>query len=101
MKVIIRGTSAALRSWISFSLSGGVHGFLLAWLVIASAMQRWERPRSLYEMEIEPSEKHLVWYSLKTKLPDVSPAEGEDRRAPRAKRKLEQSLVAGKKHIDG
>jgi hypothetical protein len=46
----------------------------LAWI---SAAPRIHTP-STYDQLIRPQETHLVWYSFKRKLPDVSPA----RRAP-------------------
>ena len=93
---VVRGKPGRLRSSTAFGVSAAVHGVLLGWLVLATP---GEPPRkSIYDQEIRPHEEHLVWYNLRDRLPDVSPAPtGKDRRPPRAHKKFNQTLVAGKK----
>jgi len=76
-----------------------IHGSLLAWLVLAASTEPVERPRTIYEQEIQPYEKHVVfWYNLRDKLPDIKPAEaGKDEKPSRARVKFHQSIMAGKK----
>jgi len=72
-----------------------VHLWILAWVALAPALPR-ERLKSLYEREIEPYEKHIVWYKLSDRLPDVTPpAAKRDFRPLRAKAKFEQNIAAG------
>ena len=100
MRVVIRGKRGRLGTWGSFSFSGLVHGAILAWLAFGSASLPPEPRRSLYDMEIRPGEHHIVWYSLRNRLPDVTPAGPRDPRPPRARFKFSQTLVAGKKEDD-
>ena len=100
MRVVIRGKRGRLGTWGSFSFSGLVHGAILAWLAFGSASLPPEPRRSLYDMEIRPSEHRIVWYSLRNRLPDVTPAGPRDPRPPRARFKFSQTLVAGKKEDD-
>src|SRR5690349_5870565 len=99
VRIVIRGTAGRLRSAMSFGLSGAIHGSLLTWLVLAAAMPHvTERRLNLYDQEIRPYEKHIVWYNLRDKLPDVSPAAtGKVQRQPRSRRIFNQSIVAGEK----
>jgi len=88
-----------LRDSVPFSLSAFLHGLLLGCLVMAR-VQAPDDAGSAYDQEIRPYEKHLVWYSLKQKLPDVSPSSAkEDKRPLRARRKFQQNLVAGEKDL--
>lgn len=94
MNVRIRGKSDPLRSTMSFGVSGWVHGSILAWLALSPGQPRV--PRSLYEQEIQPHEKHLVWYSVRDRLPDIGPSSShKDIRPPRAREKFNQTIVAG------
>lgn len=97
-RLVIRGNSEQLRKASSFSASAAIHGSLLAWLVFSAATQTAPRPRTIYEQEIQPYEKHLVWYNLRDKLPDVKPAAtSRNKQPPRARVRFLQSIVAGKK----
>jgi TonB family protein len=100
MKVVIRGNRARLRSWGSFSFSGLIHGSILAWVAFGTVSGPPEPRRSLYDLEIRPSEHHIVWYSLRNRLPDVTPAGPRDPRPPRARFKFSQTLVAGHREDD-
>ncbi len=97
MKVVIRGTGARLRCWGSFSISGLIHGAILGWVAFGTAAAPPEPRRSLYDMEIRPSEHRIVWYSLRNRLPDVTAAGPRDPRPARARFKFSQTLVAGRK----
>jgi TonB family protein len=97
MKVVIRGSSARLRSWGSFSISGLVHGAILGWVAFGTVAAPPEPRRSLYDMEIRQSERRIVWYSLRNRLPDVTPVGTRTPRPPRARFKFSQTLVAGRK----
>ena len=82
---------------MAFAASASVHGVLLGWLVLATPGDPEPR-KSLYDQEIRPHEDHLVWYSLRDRLPDISPsAASKDRRPPRAHQRFQQTLVAGTK----
>jgi TonB family protein len=77
-----------------------VHLWILAWVALAPALPR-EPMKSLYEREIQPYEKHIVWYKLSDRLPDVTPpAAKRDVRPLRAKAKFEQNIAAGPKDTD-
>lgn len=88
-----------LRGSAPFSMSAFLHGLLLGCLVMAR-IQPAEDAGSPYDQEIRPYEKHLVWYNLKQKLPDVSPSKSKaDQRPLRARTKFQQNLVAGEKDL--
>lgn len=86
------------RRGISFSVSGCLHGAILAWVILSGAA-RPPRAKSIYDQEIRPHEKEIVWYSLRDKLPEIRPAETPlwDPRPPRARQKAPQTMVAGAK----
>jgi len=96
MKVIVRAKTGWLRRPISFTLSAWVHGGILAWVALGHTGSLRERPRTLYEQEIRPNEKRIIWYNLRDRLPDVAPTPARTAaRPPRALRKFEQTIVAG------
>ena len=81
-----------------FSLSAFVHGSLLGYLLV-SHVAPLTREGSVYDQEIRPYEKHLIWYNLKEKLPDVGASKAKDKRPLRAREKFKQSVVAGEKDL--
>jgi hypothetical protein len=94
MNLVYRGTTAGVRSPFSFTVSGCVHSGLLAWVILAG--QPLPKALSIYDQEIRPNEKKIVWYNLKEKLPEISPTETQaDARPPRARVKAPQTMVAG------
>jgi TonB family protein len=94
----IRGNSGELRSSMSFSVSGLVHGLILAWVALGHATEPRAPAKSIYDQEIRPNEKRIIWYHLRDRLPDVTPAvQKADPRPPRASRKFDQSIVSGPK----
>src|ERR1035441_212650 len=96
MRVVYRGTISRVRSSFSFGVSGCVHGCVLAWVILGGSVQPRERAQSLYDREIRPYEKKLVWYSLQEKLPEIAPADTQaGARAARARVKAPQTMVAG------
>src|ERR1017187_9983652 len=96
MRVVYRGKPGPVRSSFSFGLSGCVHGCVLAWVILGESGQPPERPQSIYDREIRPYEKRIVWYSLQEKLPEIAPADTRaDGRAARARAKAPQTMVAG------
>src|ERR1039457_5154588 len=96
MRVMVRGTIPRARSGLSFAVSGCVHGCVLAWLFWGGTGQPRARAQSIYDREIRPNEKRIVWYSLREKLPEIAPADTEaDARAARARVKAAQTMVAG------
>ncbi len=96
MKVAYRGTLPRLRSGFSFAVSGCVHGCVLAWVVLGGGGPPQPRAQSIYDQEIRPNEKQIVWYSLREKLPEIAPAETKpDARPARARVKAPQTMVAG------
>src|ERR1035438_7140387 len=96
MKVVYRGTTGRERSSFWFGVSGCVHGCVLAWVILGGSGQPRERAQSIYDREIRPYEKRIVWYSLQEKLPEIAPANTQaDARAARARVKAPQTMVAG------
>jgi TonB family protein len=71
-----------------------VHAGLLAWVAFSPATPG-DRARSLYDREIRPNEKKIVWYNLQEKVPEIGPADLADERPPRARVKAPVTMVAG------
>lgn len=95
-RLVIRGDPDRVRSSLSIGTSACLHGLLLSWLAVYAAVKPDAPAHSVYEQEIRPYEKHLVWYNLREKLPDVSPGRTVRRKElPRARLKFPQSVVAG------
>ncbi len=99
MRLRIRGDFDALRSSVSFSASGMIHGTLLALVVFGKGAPAPERRLSLYDEAIRGHEKEIVWYHAPDRLPDIRPANAPkaERRPLRAMRKSEQRIVAGER----
>src|ERR1039458_2979803 len=100
MRVMVRGTIPRARSGLSFAVSGCVHGCVLAWVIWGGTGQPRERAQSIYDREIRPNENRIVWYSLREKLPEITPADTEadarrSQRVPRARVKAVETMVAG------
>jgi len=96
MTVVYRGTITPVRSFFSFAVSCCVHGSVLAWVILGGPGRPEPRAKSIYDQEIRPNEKKIVWYSLQEKLPEIGPAEVQrDLRPPRARVKAPQTMVAG------
>src|ERR1017187_2297939 len=84
-----------MRSPWSFMGSICLHGWVLAWVALGTSLPL-ERRKSLYEREIQPNEKRIVWYKLSDRLPDVTPpAAKRDARPLRARKMFDQNLAAG------
>jgi TonB family protein len=89
-----------MRSPWGFMGSLCLHIWVLAWVALIPAIPP-AQTKSLYEREIQPYEKHIVWYKLSNRLPDVTPPAGKhDMRPLRAKARFEQNIVAGPKDTD-
>ncbi len=92
-----------MRGAASFTLSGLFHGLVLLWLAFGPPLDRGEQPQSAYDLQIRPHEKHIVWYRVRDRLPDISPAPSRQTartpspRPPRARHKFTQTMVAGPK----
>jgi TonB family protein len=92
-----RGKTGEQRSVVPFGLSLLIHGVVISWLLFGPSPASDEKPLSLYDQEIRPHEKRIVWYRMRDRLPDISPA-GPPQPAPappRARRKFTQTIVAG------
>ena len=93
------GTIPRGRSRLSFAVSGCLHGCVLAWVILGdTGRPRHDTPgaQSIYDREIRPNEKRIVWYSLREKLPEIAPADLlPDARPARARVKAPQTIVAG------
>ena len=61
-----------MRSPWSFMGSMGLHMMVLAWVALVPSIPP-AHYQSLYEREILPYQKHIVWYKLSERLPDVTP----------------------------
>ena len=80
----------------AFAISGTLHAGVLAWVALGSAARLPAPALSLYDSEIRPNEKRLVWYDFRQRLPEVAPAAAQQAPRPaRALVKLEQTIVAG------
>ena len=96
MRLVYRGTTPQVRSWLSFAVSGCLHGCVLAWVILGGTGRPQERALSIYDREIRPNEKRIIWYSLREKLPEIAPADAVlDARPSRARVKAPQTIVAG------
>src|SRR5258708_37998070 len=96
MKVTYRGTTPRVRGGFSFAVSGCVHGCVLTWVVLGGAGPSQPRAQSIYDQEIRPHEKKIVWYSLREKLPEIAPAETTPETGPaRARATAPQARGAG------
>src|ERR1035437_1704644 len=96
MRVVYRGTISRVRSSFSFGVSSCVHGCVLAWVILGGSGPPRERAQSIYDREIRPYEKKIVWYSLQEKLPEIAPADTQaGARAARARVKAPQTVGAG------
>ena len=79
-----------------FAISGALHALALGWVALGPAVRLPPPAISLYDSEIRPNEKRLVWYDFHGRLPEVAPdAARKPARPARARVKLEQTLVAG------
>ena len=95
MRTAVRGAPSR-RSPTAFLMSGTLHTLALGWVALGPALRIPPPPPSLYDSEIRPNEKRLVWYDLRERLPDVRPAEARQAaKPPRARIQLDQTLVAG------
>jgi len=87
------------RNWHAFAVSGCLHGCVLAWVILGDSVgPRHDAPgaQSIYDLEIRPNEKRIVWYSLREKLPEIAPADLlPDARPARARVKRPETMVAG------
>ena len=102
MTVVIRGGHTRLRKLLSFVASAGLHGALVTWMMLGPSLAAPEPRKSLYEQEIQPNEKKIVWYALKEKLPDITPSDAPmDARPPRARDLAKQTIVSGPKDDEG
>src|SRR4051794_13931215 len=98
MQVVIRSQHGSLRTPVSFSVSACIHGSILAWLAFSPQHKPEPRRLTLYEQQIQPNEKHIVWYHLRDRLPEVTSAEPRGEPSPpRAVRQFNQNIVAGAK----
>jgi protein TonB len=87
-----------MRGAGSFAVSACLHGGILGWVVFGPGLPAPEAARSIYDREIRPYEKKIVWYNLREKLPEVAPAIAlPDTRPPRARVKFNQTVVSGAK----
>lgn len=79
----------------SIPIAGSIaaHLVLLAWL---NAAPRIHTPTT-YDQLIRPRETHLVWYSFKRKLPDVSPARRAGNKPLLAERIEKQVMISAPK----
>jgi TonB family protein len=97
MKVVVNSNIGALRRSMSFSTSGLIHGAVLAYVAFGTMWQHAAPRQSLYDQEIRPHEKKLIWYHVAEKLPEIRPPRPEksDPRPLRAIRPFHQEIVAG------
>ena len=78
-----------------FAVSALLHVAAIVVVIAGPRLTVPEDPRPVFNREIRPYAEHLIWYNLRTKLPEVKPAERAKRQPPRARRKFHQQIVAG------
>ena len=82
-----------------FGFSLAIHAAVLAWVAAGPVREAAKKAPSLYDVAIRPYEKHIVWYSVRDKLPEISPIERRGpSRPPRAEHKAAQAVVAAPVH---
>jgi TonB family protein len=99
---LLEGKNTGPRKTASFVASVGLHGLVVTWMVLGPPLPgSGLPPKSLYDQEIKPNEKKIVWYAVKDKLPDITPTEApENSQPPRAKLLAKQTIVSGPKDED-
>jgi TonB family protein len=93
--MLIERDAARFGRTPGFAVSVVVHLVAILAVAIAPILAPPEEPRPIFNREIRPYAEHLIWYNLRTKLPEVKPAERADARPPRARRIFRQQIVAG------
>jgi len=63
--------------------------------MIVPTMLPPEDPRPVFNRQIRPYAEHLIWYNLRTKMPEVKPAVAASQQPPRAHYIFHQQIVAG------
>jgi TonB family protein len=97
MRAVVRANFGAMGRPVSFFASVLLHVAAVVWIVFGPPPDPQPRQR-IYDMLIRPQEKHIVWYRVRDRLPDVRPSQAAarpDRRPLRAAKKFEQRMVAG------
>ena len=96
MVIVIRGNTSGLRTSMSFLVSAGIHGSVLAWVALGPVWPAPVKSPSLYDEVVRANERRIVWYNLRDRLPDVDPATvHKDARPPRARVPAARTVVAG------
>ena len=96
MVIVIRGNSSGLRTAMSFLVSAGIHGSVLAWVALGPVWPASVQSTSLYDQVMRADEHRIVWYNLRDRLPDVDPASAhKDARPPRARVPAARTVAAG------
>jgi TonB family protein len=98
MRIVVHSNIGGLRRPMSFSTSGLIHGAVLAYVAFGTAWQHAAEPRlSLYDQQIRPHEKKIIWYHVREALPEIRPPKMTHAAARplRATRKFSQPIVAG------
>lgn len=98
MVFTIRGNTGTLRRGGSFLFSLSVHAAVLGWVILSAALGLDLKPKADFDPEDHPVPMKITWYHLQTRIPNVRPLDAQPaKRPPRAVRKLDQNLIAGKK----
>ena len=96
----IRGNTETLRSGGTFLFSLSLHALALGWVIVSATFGLDIRPKARYAPEDRPVQTKIVWYHLQARIPNLRPAETiMAKKPPRATRKLDQNLIAGKKDL--
>ncbi|PWU03015.1 MAG: hypothetical protein C5B51_19930 [Terriglobia bacterium] len=93
MKLVIRAESRRVRKAFSLTASAALHGSVLGWVALGPVVPQGPPP-NLYDQEIRTHK--IVWYSLKERLPEISPGVRHETRQVRARVKSSQTVVAGR-----
>jgi len=96
VETLIERGAARFGRTPGFLVSVLLHAAAVLAVAIGPSLATPEEPRPIFNREIRPYAEHLVWYNLRTKLPEVKPAETADKRRPRAHRIFQQQIVAGR-----
>ena len=80
---------------LPFGFSLALHAAVLAWVAAGPVREAVEKRPSLYDMAIRGKEDRIVWYTARSRLPEISPLERRGpSRPPKAEVKAPQTVAA-------
>jgi len=95
VRTLITGEAERFDHTPGFVVSVVLHLLAVIAVIVVPTMLPPEDPRPVFNRQIRPYAEHLIWYNLRTKLPEVKPAEVASQQPPRAHLIYHQQIVAG------